>query len=147
MFFSTGERAKKPRVKMAEKKKTDLEKILDAEFSFYVRASSRDRMGLIRCVTCGKLEELKDIDCGHYITRALRSTRWDEKNVGPQCRKCNRFLNGMAHEFRAYLVGKWGAEEIEKLEMRSRMISGETRETLLEKIKEYREKNKELRRE
>lgn len=137
---------KEGRTPVAEKSRGDLIKILDSEFSFYKRAGQADANGLVRCCTCGKLAHFSEVDNGHYITRAILSTRWDERNTDPQCPKCNRFMNGLAHIFRAHLVEKHGIEEVEKLELKSRMVSGETRDTILEKITFYRAKNKELRR-
>jgi hypothetical protein len=135
---------RKPRTPIEQKTKAQLERLADSEFSYNVRASAADDHGIVRCVTCGKPGRITDMDCGHYITRARKSVRWDKMNTGPQCPKCNRYLNGLAHEFRRYLVGRYGEEAIRGIEDKSRMESGETRETLLIKIAFYRSANKSL---
>jgi len=63
----------------------------DKAFSEYIRA--RDRY---ICKTCGIAGSKGDgvMTCGHLITRAKYSVRWDESNAECQCRGCN-----MRHEF------------------------------------------------
>jgi hypothetical protein len=122
----------------------DLVKILDREYSQYRRRSAADRNGIVRCATCGKIGEWKDFDLGHYVTRAVKATRWDDANTAPQCAKCNRYMGGLQHLMREYLVKAYGQAMVESVEARSRMQSGETKDTLLARIKEYRALNKEL---
>lgn len=132
---------------LAERKYQELVEILDAEFSFNVRARAViEGNGIARCVTCGKPGGMVDFDCGHYITRAVPKTRYLRVNTGPQCPKCNRFMNGMAHMFRAYLVKTYGAAEIEKLEYIAQDTGWrDSHEGLISKILDLREENKDLR--
>ena len=37
------------------------------------------------------------------------STRFDYRNVAPQCLKCNRFEGGRPYEFGIWIDNKWGA--------------------------------------
>lgn len=142
-------RAPRPRRSLCEKKNSELVKILDTEFSFNVRARAVVAGGgLARCVTCGKPGGMADLDCGHYITRAIFRTRWLMKNTGPQCPKCNRYLNGMAHAFRAYLVAVHGEEEVRKLEELARDTGWrDSPEGMIGKITALRAENRELRKE
>jgi hypothetical protein len=121
--------------------KRDLEKVLDQVFSQWVRKSSAGGNGLTKCVTCGTWKHWKDIDCGHYISRAMRRTRWEEMNCAPQCAKCNRFLDGQKHIFRAYLVGLYGEEPIKTME-NDATVWGQamhSEEWMQERIRYYRE--------
>jgi hypothetical protein len=119
----------------------ELVKVLDHEFSIFTRLSNSHN-GFCTCITCNKLEHWKDIDAGHYISRAVNTTRWDERNVKPQCKKCNRFMEGAKHLFRMALVCLYGAKEVENLEFLSQVRTKLDRQWLVEKIKFYREKNK-----
>lgn len=119
----------------------ELVKVLDHEFSVYTRLSNSHN-GFCICITCCKMEHWKDIDAGHYISRAVNTTRWDERNVKPQCKKCNRFMEGAKHLFRMALVSLYGEREVENLELVSQVKTKLGREWLVEKIKFYREKNK-----
>jgi hypothetical protein len=68
----------------------------DTAFSRYIRA--RDNW---TCFTCHKRGEDKDgvMQCGHLITRAKYSTRWDERNAVCQCSGCN-----LRHEYQPEIL-------------------------------------------
>lgn len=38
-----------------------------------------------RCVTCGRLLNVKKLQGGHFIPRGCYPLRWDERNVNAQC--------------------------------------------------------------
>jgi hypothetical protein len=104
--------------------------------------------GIARCVTCGQVGGAAELDCGHYITRAIHRTRWLRINTGPQCAKCNRFMNGMPHVFRAYLVEKHGEDRIKTLEESARDTGWrDSPEGLIAQIEELRKENRALRKE
>lgn len=92
----------------------------DALLSNYVRRSNADDSGYAECITCGKHDNWKDMDCGHYITRAVLSTRYDLTNVAPQCRECNRLHNGRPNVFKNKLITKYGKDEVDALIRRSK---------------------------
>ena len=81
---------------------------LDTVFSQYIRRKDLIN-GLATCVTCGKSNEPKKMQCGHFMSRRHYSTRWDENNVGVQCYGCNITNQGMQYAFSKYL-----GEEIAK---------------------------------
>ena len=62
---------------------------LDSIFSTYIRLKGSNEEGWGECFTCGRLRHYKEVDCGHFITRAKLATRWDEINVAFQCKQCN----------------------------------------------------------
>lgn len=64
-----------------------LESKLDEVFSLWVRLSNA-RHGKCKCVTCGIVQDYKEVDAGHFVDRANKCTRYDEFNQGiKQCQK------------------------------------------------------------
>ena len=120
----------------------DLVKVLDKEVSFFVRLYATDNQGFARCVTCGSVHHWKDMTLGHYISRSHHSVRWNLKNVGPQCVRCNSFYGSEQYKMLAHLVNCHGEKEIKAMESWADQTKTETAETLRIKIREYREKNK-----
>ena len=90
-------------------------KKLDRVFSEYIRRSAADKNGIVRCYTCAWIGGWKDCDAGHYITRDHMATRWDERNVKPQCQHCNRFKSGVSDEFALHLVRDYGQDVLDEL--------------------------------
>jgi len=110
-------------------------------FSKMIRA--RDNIGgFFRCPTCGRTLPIEEADAGHYITRARKATMFDEMNVHAQCRHCNRFQEGNHFIYRMWLVDKYGAAEIEKMELFARTGAGFSTAELLMKAKEYTARTK-----
>jgi Bacteriophage Lambda NinG protein len=87
--------------KPVAKLKKDLWKV----FSMYIR--QRDK-GV--CFTCGKRDEWKNMDAGHYIPKSVGGSNlyFHEKNVHAQCTACNRFRHGNLHEYSIRLQEKYG---------------------------------------
>lgn len=85
---------------MAEAKSAaKLKKELDALVSRYVRLSHASAKGFVRCYTCGALKHWKKIQCGHFIRRQYLATRFDLRNLRPQCVGCNIYGDGKMVEF------------------------------------------------
>lgn len=80
---------------------------LDDVFSRYIRLRDRIQDDVCQCITCPKLAPWKEMDCGHFMSRGFMSTRWDEKNCAAQCRKCNRFQEGLHAIFSEALDKRW----------------------------------------
>ena len=121
-----------------------LEKKLDKEFSYYVRRSDADIGGTVTCVSCSSLLYWKDSDCGHFIKRQHRSTRWDERNVAPQCRRCNHFMGGRQDDFAQAIIKTYGQEVFEELMQAKYQTFKVTRPWIEEQIEKYQALNKEL---
>ena len=136
---------------LAEMSHGELEKLLDAEISFQVRASAAVELGchgLIPCYTCGAMRHWKEMDAGHYIGRSNRGTRFDLRNIRPQCTRCNAYEEGQHWKFRQALVAELGAKEVESLEFTASIwgASKHSREWLIEQIQTWRKENATLRR-
>ena len=115
--------------------RSKLIKKLDAIFSRWVRLSNSVNE-ICTCVTCGKESHWKDIQAGHFISRKHYSTRWDERNVKPQCVGCNVFKYGEQYKYSLYLGNKLS----KKLLIESRIIIKFTNAELEDMIKEYTER-------
>lgn len=74
---------------------------LDRVFSKYIRKKNADHKGYCTCITCGKkhLWDSGKIHAGHFVSRRYIITRYDEKNVYPQCAYCNNWLQGNQYTF------------------------------------------------
>lgn len=137
---------KTPR-KLEELSHPELEDKLDEAISEYVRRTGSSSGGWARCVTCGAIKHWKEHDCGHYISRVFRWTRWELGNLGIQCRRCNSYLGGAQHIMRAHLVKLHGEEAVVRMEYEA-TLHGETRRDrvwMIEQIHLWRGKVRALR--
>ncbi len=89
---------------------TKLKKLADTAFSLYIRQRDADENGYVQCVTCDTVNHYKKMDAGHFISRRKEGTRYDDRNVFPQCKRCNIFMSGNKPEFALFLVKKFGGE-------------------------------------
>jgi hypothetical protein len=90
-----------------------LVKNLDIIFSQYIRR--KDAIDdIATCVTCGKKDHYKKLQCGHFMSRSNYSTRWNENNVGVQCYGCNISRSGEQYKFSQYLGNKLSEEMLIK---------------------------------
>jgi hypothetical protein len=102
-------------VRMRKISRAGLIKKLDQAFSRSIRQHHADFGGWVECVTCQKRMPWEDSQAGHFIKRGHAATRWDERNVAPQCARCNLYLNGAQDEFAAYIVRRFGQPALEEL--------------------------------
>jgi hypothetical protein len=117
---------------------------LDKEFSIWVRLSSADDYGNIRCYTCGERRHWKKCDAGHFQTRAKYSTRWDKMNVKPQCKKCNMVNGGQQYKFGKRLDQDYGEGTADSVLAKSNQTVKFSDDELLSILAEIRVKNKAL---
>jgi len=154
-FHRFPKKAKAPsegRRALEDMKHGELEHLLDAEVSLWVRgkpAVELDLGGLIPCYTCGRMSHYKSMDSGHFFVRAHRGTRWDLRNIRPQCKRCNWTLEGNKDEYTSRLTAELGPETIEELRTLSAFYGATRmpREWLIQQIRSWRAKNAPLRKE
>lgn len=96
---------------------TKLDKDLWKVFSLYTRKKKANWKGFVNCFTCGKYENYKLVDAGHYIPKATSGSylKFYEKNVHVQCQDCNRIKRGNYAVYRLKLIEKYGQGIIEHL--------------------------------
>jgi hypothetical protein len=138
---------KKKRMTLDEMSTKQLTRILDKEFSLFIRLYYSDEHGMVQCATTGRWFPWNKIDCGHYVSRNRYSVRWDIHNVGPQSVSSNRFKGGDQFLMRKWLVEKFGEKAVEAVEAKAQMQSGVDSYWLAFQIKEYRESIRKLRQE
>ena len=123
---------------MKNKTLPQLIKELDKWFSLYIRQKDANFKGFVKCYTCDKKMNWKESDAGHYIKRNHLGARWDERNVKPQCARCNRWLNGNQDEFAVRLMEDYGSDILEELQELKRTVFKPTREGLKQQIEIYK---------
>lgn len=132
----------KPKNTTKKSSVNSLIKKCDRLFSLWVRAKAADKMGNVRCYTCGKKGKWKysQMQCGHYRGRGNMNTRWDEENAKVQCKHCNQVLNGNYQVYRMNLIKERGEANVVELEQRSRKVLSLT-DGLLLALKEQLQTN------
>jgi 5-methylcytosine-specific restriction endonuclease McrA len=120
---------------MKKQSRKTLVKNLDTIFSQYIRR--KDAIDdIATCVTCGKQDHYKKLQCGHFMSRSNYSTRWDENNVGVQCYGCNISRSGEQYKFSLYL----GNNLAEEMLIKSKQTVKFADVDLIDLIKFYTEK-------
>tara|TARA_R110000765_G_scaffold184249_1_gene290054 strand:+ start:1966 stop:2361 length:396 start_codon:yes stop_codon:yes gene_type:complete len=123
------------------KKKISRSKVvkkLDTIFSQYIRKKNTDQEKAT-CFTCGKVDEWKNLQCGHFQSRRHYSTRWDEVNCQVQCAGCNVFKYGEQYKFSIALDTKFGSGTAQGLSIKAQTQKKIETFELLEKIKYYQQ--------
>jgi len=134
---------------MAKLKKptvSSLKKKLDIIFSKYIRLKDADALGNVACYTCGTVKkwEKDGMQAGHFMSRKHTITRWDEKNVKPQCYTCNCHYYGRQFEFSINLNNEYGEGTSEALLTKSRQLQKNNVVDLLKLIEIFTKKLTEL---
>ena len=116
---------------------------LDKVFSEWVRRSNAFpagdlAAGMVRCITCGIPHEWNRMQAGHFVSRVHLGTRWDERNVQPQCFSCNVWRRGSPAEFSVFLTTKYGPDILKELVNLKHQTYKFTRADLQEKIDSYK---------
>ena len=115
-------------------------KKIDRLFSEYIRLKHADHSGNCKCITCGKTFHYKNIDAGHFVSRRFLNVRFNELNVHPQCKYCNRFLNGLAYEYGKAIDMLYGKGTADKLVSLSKQTTKVENHELEEKYLDYKKK-------
>ncbi len=111
-------------------------KKLDSVFSKYIRQRNAIN-GVAECFTCGKKDDWKKLQCGHFQSRKFYSTRWDEINCQVQCAGCNVFRYGEQFKFSVHLDQQYGPNTSSRLETKAKEILKISMPELEDMIKKY----------
>ena len=90
-------------------------KRLDVVYSRYIRQKDADFSGQVSCFTCGSRKHWSEQQCGHYVSRSVRSLRFYDKNTQVQCVGCNIFKHGALDEYALALQNKYGEGVLKEL--------------------------------
>ena len=114
---------------------------IDKPFHEYIRRRDADNdSGYCQCISCDKPIHFTESDAGHFISRGKLATRWDERNVNAQCRKCNRFEYGRQYEYSITLGEDLSDELLQKSRQTMKLMEHEYQEI----FETYRDKLKEI---
>ena len=91
-------------------------------FSLFIRMRDADENGNCKCITCGFTAHFKRFDAGHGIPRQHKATKFDERNVNSQCKRCNGFEGGKREVYKEEVNRRYGEGTWEKLEVMSRSV-------------------------
>jgi hypothetical protein len=117
-------------------------KKVDEQVSLFVRLSAADDTGTISCVCCGERVYWKDADCAHFKDRDNIATRFYLPNLGAASRNCNRFDHYDHIERWRYILGPLVCFQ---LDLKAKSMEKFTRPELEEKLKEFTDKVKAIR--
>lgn len=121
---------------------------LDEVFSLYIRLRDSNDDGNVKCISCSFVGFwYKDkIQNGHYISRGILKTRFNEQNCNGQCASCNlwKSKNEMQFCYREGLIDKIGSDDVEKLEASRHDIMKVDIHWYNEKIEYYKNEVKRL---
>ncbi len=97
--------------------------------SEYIRKKDADQYGYNYCYTCGEKKHYKELQAGHYKHDRLD---FDERNLKPQCGKCNHYNSGELDLYAERLIRENGLEWFNKLVSDSWKHEGYSIEEMLE---------------
>lgn len=115
-----------------------LKKELDRVFSIVIRTARIDGNGYTRCVTCGRVDQWKRMDAGHYVPRQDLATRWAVENVWPQCKPCNGFRGGEPEKMAEWIDKVYGIGAAAKLRETAKSHFKLSRHWLTERIEFFK---------
>lgn len=127
----------------------------DSLFSNYIRDRDADEKNTLTCYCCGKKglktdrvdkEDPKSdflFNCGHFVSRAIYSLRFDEFNCSTIDNYCNLDMHmnpkGKAYQqFRTKLVSELGEEKVQWMEKQKYVINKLTHSDLESIIEKYK---------
>ena len=118
---------------------------LDKYFSRFIRYRDADERGIISCVSCGDLVPWKKAHNCHYIDRAKRWYRWDEKNCHAGCVSCNTYRQQfhMRH-YTIFMFEKYWLTLLQEMLGNEKKIQKVSTPDIREKLEHYKSKCKEL---
>lgn len=132
---------KRPKTKPSERQAAV--KHLDRVFSIYIRR--KDAIGgIARCVTCGNAKPWRLQQNGHFLSRRIVATRWDEKNCHVQCSDCNERLHGNLYVYEQYLYSKYGPDIVFYLRDKANQPNKISTPEIKDLVKVYKKKLKAL---
>ena len=69
------------------------------------------------CITCLKRFPIKELQCGHFIKRSNQQLKYDSRNLGRQCIRCNKYLDGAQDKMAYWCIKNEGLDTFNDLIM------------------------------
>ena len=95
-----------------ENTKKKLHKQAWALMSQWVRRKDANLDGFNECYTCGVVKQWKELQAGHFKHDRLD---FDERNLKPQCSRCNHYYSGKLDVYAENLIRDYGLEWLQQL--------------------------------
>lgn len=112
----------------------------DKWFSEWIRLRDSDANGWATCITSGRRLPWRQVDCGHYVSRAKWSVRYEERNAHAQSKMANRYQGGHFVEHGNAIDRIHGAGTAEALRLKGLQRCSMTTDDFLFKAKVYKER-------
>lgn len=93
-------------------------------------ANLEDGVWVAECVTCGTKKPIKDLQCGHFMSRQFNILRYEPENTAPQCFGCNVKQQGKQYEFGIWIDDMYGDGTAKRLHKESKTAHQFTQEEL-----------------
>lgn len=125
-----------------QSKKTTKKKLHDKTWTLmskWIRIKDADWKGFNECYTCGVVKDYRELQAGHYKHDRLD---FDERNLKPQCVKCNHFNSGKLDIYSERLIKEYGLKWFNKLVKDAWEHTGYSYEELEKINKDLKEKLK-----
>jgi len=97
-----------------------------------------------KCITCGEILPIEDMDAGHGIPGRMNSILFNEDIVHCQCRPCNRGGGGELQMYKRVLIDMYGQEKWDYWQSTKHNSVHYTQFDYEQIAKTYRQKYKEL---
>lgn len=103
-------------------------------WSLYVRTLEANTDGINYCYTCEQPFHYKNLQAGHFHHGKLD---FDNRNIRPQCERCNKWLHGNGAIYGTKLTKELGVEGMQKLLLDSNTVkyNKEDLEDIIDKYK------------
>jgi len=125
-------------IKKTTKSISKLKKEAWDAFSRMIRMKYADNNGYIGCVTCGVGKHWKESQAGHFLDGRRNSVLFDDRNVHPQCVKCNMYMSGNKVKYYEFMRKKYGQETIDELQYLDKIDKKFTRDELIDMTNKYK---------
>ena len=125
---------------MKEKTYKVLLKEADKYYSLMLRQNAANSNGYVKCYTCRATRHWKEMQCSHYISRRILSTRFYGKNTKPACVGCNMFKEGNKPAYALALIKEYGKGVLEELDSLSHIKVKYSRDKLSTMIAHFKSK-------
>jgi len=129
-------------LKKKPKTVSQLKKEADKYWSIATRYRFANDDGTAECVTCQVRKPIKELQCGHFMSRRFNYTRFSEFNTAPHCSGCNIFKSGEQYKYSQFIEDFYGVGTAKQIQKESQEYHKFTTQELEEIIKDAKEQIK-----
>lgn len=133
---------KKPKIKKLSLKREKAKAWRAFSLYIHLKEATKDGHGThwIKCYTCGKPHDYKEMNAGHGIGGRNNAILFDERIVRPQCVGCNIWGRGQYQIFTRKLIGELGLKKYDEIVQNSSNALKYTALDYKDIAEKYREK-------